>query len=439
MWQNDNLTLFMTYNEIVTYLYNQLPYYQRDGKKAYKVDLNNTLELDKWFKYPHRGFKSIHVAGTNGKGSVSHMMSSILQQAGYKTGLYTSPHLKDFRERIKINGQCISKEDVVDFVLSNKLFFEELKPSFFELTVAMAFYFFKKHEVDFAVIETGLGGRLDSTNIITPELSIITNISYDHTDLLGDSLTDIAFEKAGIIKQNVPVVIGERSDATDDVFITTSREKGSSISFADKVYRSDYALYSMHDTQVLNIYKNEDLVYDKLEVDLMGEYQLGNVHIVLTAIDILLEKGLKIEKEHIYDGLKSVRKTTGLNGRWQIIGYNPKVILDIAHNVESIKSVVRQLENTPCKKLFMVVGFVNDKDIFSILEILPKEVNYYFTKAQIPRALNEHQLQEYAQKYGLKGIAVASVDEALNMAKAEACKEDIIFVGGSAFVVAEVI
>ena len=428
-----------TYKETLDYLYNKLPIYQRVGKVAYKADLNNSIKLDNYFGNPHKKFKSIHVAGTNGKGSVSHMIASILQVAGFKVGLYTSPHLKDFRERIKINGKEISKMEVIRFVKNNIDLFNEIEPSFFEITVIMAFYYFAKENVDYAVIEVGLGGRLDSTNIITPEISVITNISLDHTELLGDSKELIAREKAGIIKDNIPVIIGESDPEIDHVFIEIAHSANSLIYFADSIYSIDYSMLSLENKQMFNVKKNKIIKYSDLKIDLLGDYQKKNILPVLLTIDLLNEKELKVNKNVIYIGLENTIKNTGIYGRWEIIGNNPRIVCDTGHNEEGINQVVNQIKNTPYKKMHMVIGFVNDKDLDNILKYLPQDAIYYFTKAQIPRALNEKELQLMAVKYNLIGKSFDKVDKALKAAKSNANPEDFIFVGGSTFVVAEII
>ncbi len=413
--------------------------YQRQGKAAYKANLDNTLALDAYFKHPHKKFKSIHIAGTNGKGSTSHILASVLQTAGYKTGLYTSPHLKDFRERIKINGKEITENYVINFVDKNKAFFQELKPSFFEMTVAMAFQYFADEQVDIAIIEVGMGGRLDSTNIISPELCVITNISKDHTRFLGDTLEKIATEKAGIIKQGIPVIIGESQKETKTVFTQKAAEFSAPIYFADELFSIDYALMTIDEKQNFNVYRDNQLIYPELKIDLLGQYQKKNLVTALQAIEIASEKGFNISKEHIYKGLANVRKNTGLKGRWQIIGHNPRIVCDTAHNEAGLQEVLAQIQNTPYKKLFMVIGLVNDKNIDTILGMLPQDAEYYFTKANIPRALNEQELFDKAKLYNLQGISVSNVPDALKFAKEKARINDFIFVGGSTFVVAEVV
>lgn len=431
----------MNYAETLTYLFEKLPMFHRIGQAAYKSNLDNTLKLDEIFGHPHLKYKTIHVAGTNGKGSVSHMLAAVLKSAGYKTGLYTSPHLKDFRERIKINGEMISEDEVVkwveDYPVKNNLW--EIEPSFFELTATMAFDYFAKQEVDIAIIEVGLGGRLDSTNIITPEVSIITNIGLDHTDLLGETLEKIAAEKAGIIKKNIPTVIGTTQIETKEVFIETAKINGSPIFFADREYAVAYSTMDMDVKQILTIEKNNETVYPEIRLDLLGIYQLKNIPAVLTTLDILIEKGWQISKQNIYDGLSNTAKHTGLMGRWQIIGNNPLIVCDTGHNEDGIKMVVEQIKNTAYKTLHFVFGMVADKNQDAILLLLPKDAVYYFTKADIPRAMNEKELAGKGAFWGLNGASYPSVIEAFNAAKHNAGKNDLIFIGGSTFVVAEIL
>ncbi len=415
--------------------------FHRIGKAAYKSSLDNTLKLDEIFGHPHLKYKTIHVAGTNGKGSVSHMLAAVLQSAGYKTGLYTSPHLKDFRERIKINGEMISEEEVIqwveDYPIKNNLW--NMEPSFFELTAALAFDYFAQKEVDIAIIEVGLGGRLDSTNIITPEVSVITNIGLDHTDLLGETLEKIAAEKAGIIKKNIPAIIGTTQNETKQVFIETAKTRQTSLFFADQEYICSYSMLGIDGKQILNIEKNNKTVYPEISLDLLGNYQLQNVPAVLKTLDILIEKGWKISTQNIYDGLRNTAKLTGLMGRWQIIGNNPLIVCDTGHNEDGIKMVVNQIKNTAYKTLHFVFGVVADKNQDAILQILPKNALYYFTKADIPRAMNEKELAQKASGFGLIGASYPSIIEAFNAAKLNAGKNDLIFVGGSTFVVAEIL
>ncbi len=405
----------MTYQDTLNWMFSQLPMYQRQGKTAFKKDLSNTLKLAEHLNNPENKFKSVHVAGTNGKGSTSHILASVLQEAGYKVGLYTSPHLKDFRERIKINGQEVSKHFVIGFIKRNKDFFEANKLSFFEMTVGMAFDYFAKQNVDIAVVEVGLGGRLDSTNIVTPEVSIITNIGLDHTQFLGDTLEAIAFEKGGIIKPNIPVVIGETQKETAPVFKSLAKSCDSEILFADQL--------------VSEVYKS----------DLIGSYQSKNIKTVVQTVKQLQGKGFKISNKNIKQGLLKVVKNTGLLGRWQILKERPKVVCDTGHNREGLIYVMQQLSNETFESLHIVFGVVNDKDLRSILDLLPKKATYYFCKPNIPRGLDAEELQQTFSSYKLKGRAYKSVNEAYNSALNNARKDDFIYVGGSTFVVAEII
>ncbi|MCB0460124.1 MAG: bifunctional folylpolyglutamate synthase/dihydrofolate synthase [Flavobacteriaceae bacterium] len=405
----------MNYNDTVNWMFSKLPMYQRQGASAFKKDLTNTNAISEHLGNPHHTFKSIHVAGTNGKGSTSHMLASILQEAGYKVGLYTSPHLKDFRERIKINGEMISKNAVINFVKKNQSFLEKQQLSFFEMTVGLAFDYFAKQKVDIAVVEVGLGGRLDSTNIITPVVSVITNIGLDHTQMLGDTLEKIAFEKAGIIKENIPVVIGERQEETEHVFIEIAKNKSAPIYFA------------------------EDKAIDIYESDLKGNYQQKNIKTVVGASNIVKEKGFTITEKHVKNGLLCVVKNTGLQGRWQILQEKPKVICDTAHNREGLTYVMQQLREQHFNKLHIVLGVVNDKDLQSVLPLFPKDATYYFCKPDVPRGLEVQILQEKAKEVGLLGKRYDSVREAHNEALKSAATDDLIFVGGSTFVVAEVV
>lgn len=410
--------------------------FQRVGKSAYKADLGNTLQLDEYFGHPHKQFKTIHVAGTNGKGSTSHMLASVLRNAGYKVGLYTSPHLKDFRERIRINGVMIPENEVTEFVEKHKDLFDQVKPSFFEMTVALAFDYFAREKVDIAVIEVGLGGRLDSTNIITPVLSVITNIALDHTDLLGNTLPKIAVEKAGIIKPNVPVIISQFQTEVSDVFIDKSKETNSKLIFAEQNYKVEEVEYN-NGLQEITIKHNE--VRDRWNLDLMGIYQKHNLPGVLASIDVLKSIGFNITKANISEGLKSVQKSTGLMGRWQKLQESPKVYCDTGHNVDGITQVIAQIERIPHQNLHMVIGMVGDKNIDGMLSLLPKNAIYYFTRASIPRALDQNELMQKALAFELKGTSYPTIKEALSAAKKNAHPDDMIFVGGSTFVVAEVL
>ncbi len=426
----------MNYTETLEYLYSKLPMFTRVGASAFKKDLHNTIAMCENLGNPQDKFKSIHVGGTNGKGSTSHMLAAILQQAGYKTGLYTSPHLKDFRERIRINGQMVSENFVIDFVESQKAIIESISPSFFEVTVGMAFSYFAKEKVDIAIIEVGLGGRLDSTNIITPELSLITNISLDHTNILGNTLAEIAYEKAGIIKPGVPVVIGESQAETDKVFLQKAMDTESEIEFADQslqliehIKQADYL--------EIAIAKGADLLYDKLELDLNGSYQRKNILTVIKAVTILKHQGYQISKEAVNLSLKNVKELTGLQGRWQKLEEKPLIICDTGHNIAGISEVMHNIQATPHQKLHMVIGMVKDKDINGVLKLLPKEATYYFCQPQLERALEAGELAKEAKSHQLKGNVFNSVPAAIAAAKDNANDDDLIFIGGSTFVVAE--
>ena len=405
----------MNYQETLEWMFSQLPMYQRQGSAALKKDLANTLALAEKLGHPEKRFKSIHVAGTNGKGSVSHMLASILQMSGYKTGLYTSPHLRDFRERIKINGKPIIQNSVIGFIRRNKEFLEEHKLSFFEMTVGMAFDYFAAQNVDIAVIEVGLGGRLDSTNIITPEVSVITNIGYDHMQMLGNTLPEIAFEKAGIIKSGIPVVIGETQPDVAGVFTDVAALREAHVYYADEIERINYLS------------------------DLKGNYQKKNIKTVVAVTEILRAKGYKISENQMRQGLQRVIKNTDFKGRWQILVRQPLTLCDTAHNKEGLTYVMQQLSEIPHDKLHMVIGMVNDKDLSRVLPLFPKNAAYYFCRPDIPRGLNAGILQESAKEYGLQGNVYSSVNEALEAATENAAKDDLIFVGGSTFVVAEVV
>jgi dihydrofolate synthase/folylpolyglutamate synthase len=425
----------MNYVQTLEYLFTQLPMFSRVGAAAYKPDLTNTIKLCEALGNPQQQFNSIHVAGTNGKGSTSHMLASILQTAGYKTGLYTSPHLVDFRERIKIDGVYCSKEFVVEFTEKIKPLIATIQPSFFEITVAMAFSYFAEQKVDIAVIEVGLGGRLDSTNIITPEVSIITNIGLDHTQFLGDTIPQIAGEKAGIIKKDVPCIVSEYTEETKPVFdaaaIHTSLAYGSELfTILDIKYTYDYL-----GVQVLNK-KTEDV--QTYQLDLNGSYQAKNIQGVLGAIGILKTKGWQISNQHILDGLSHVKKNTGLYGRWQMIGTNPTTVVDVAHNVAGIQTLLSQIKLVNHQQLHIVFGMVKDKDIDSVLALLPTQATYYFTQAQIERAIDANELQQKAGQHGLTGNVFAHVNEAISAAQKQAQVKDLIVVCGSVFLVGEI-
>lgn len=433
----------MNYQQTLDYLYSQLPMFTRDGTSAFKKDLTNTLLLCEKLNNPQQQFKSIHVGGTNGKGSTSHMLAAVLQLAGYKTGLYTSPHLKDFRERIRINGKMISEQEVVDFVADQQESIEEIQPSFFEMTVAMAFDYFAREKVDIAVIEVGLGGRLDSTNVISPLLSVITNIGWDHMNLLGNSLPEIAAEKAGIIKPNIPVVIGEYQEEVAAVFLEKAKQENAVIRFASadwnaiinpnhiKTNSAGFLAATVSDENVGN--KSD------YQLDLTGLYQLKNLKTVLSALDELRKQDFIISSDAVFTALKSVKTLTGLNGRWQVLDRNPLVICDTGHNPEGIAEVLINIEATPYQHLHFVLGMVADKDSSKILTMLPKNATYYFCKPGIPRGLAAETLKQQAAAFGLHGHNFNSVKEAFETAKQHAQPDDLIFVGGSTFVVAEII
>ncbi|MCZ4317367.1 bifunctional folylpolyglutamate synthase/dihydrofolate synthase [Aequorivita viscosa] len=405
----------MNYSETIAWLFAQLPMYQRVGQSAYKADLAATINLAKHLNNPEKKFKSVHVAGTNGKGSTSHMLASVFQEAGYKTGLYTSPHLMDFRERIKIDGEMIPKQYVLEFVENHKSFFEENKLSFFEMTVGLAFDYFRNEKVAIAIVEVGMGGRLDSTNIIIPEVSVITNIGLDHTQFLGKTLEKVAGEKAGIIKPNVPVVIGETVPETQHVFKTIASEKNAPIKFAEGLNTPDFIS------------------------DLKGIYQEKNIKTVLTTLKILQEKGWNISEENIKKGLLNTVKNTGLMGRWQVLGNNPKVVCDTGHNKEGLQLVTAQLAKESYKKLHIVLGVVSDKDLASVLPLFPQNATYYFCKPNIPRGMDASLLLSSARGFGLIGEEYISVSNAYKAALRAASEQDLIFIGGSTFVVAEVL
>jgi dihydrofolate synthase/folylpolyglutamate synthase len=406
----------MTYQQTVDWMFKQLPMYQTQGASAYKKDLGNTLLLIDYLDHPEKNLKCIHVAGTNGKGSTSHMIASVLQQAGYKVGLYTSPHLKDFRERIKINGQDIPESFVQQFIEKHKAFFESNDLSFFEMSVGLAFDYFNKEQVDFAVIETGLGGRLDSTNVITPLVSVITNIGFDHMQFLGNTLELIAAEKAGIIKANIPVVIGEYTDETKPVFLEKARQENAPIFFASDLVDEDYTS------------------------DLLGDYQFHNKKTAVQALRVLQQnQQVKVSESQIREGLLHTVKDTGLQGRWQQLGDHPKIIADTAHNKDGLSIVMQQVRHQAYDQLHMVIGVVNDKDLSQILPLFPHEAIYYFCKPNLARGLDENTLRQESQKHSLNGAAYPSVRIAYEAAKQNATPNDLIYVGGSTFVVAEIL
>lgn len=427
----------MTYTETTDFLFQQFAMYQKSGGKAYKPGLSNAEELDQYFNHPHQSYKTIHIAGTNGKGSTSHMLASILQMAGYKVGLYTSPHILDFRERIRVSGTPITEDAVVSFIKNHQTVIQQIQPSFFEITVAMAFDYFRERKVDIAIIEVGLGGRFDSTNIIQPILSIVTNIGLDHVAFLGNTLSSIAKEKAGIIKHNTPVVIGEKHQETTEVFEQIATEKQASIIWAQNEYKIPYLLQTVTQRQVINVRKDEQVVYENLELDLLGKYQKHNLITVLAAVNEIQKQEINILEKDIYSGLKQVAKTTGLKGRWQIIGNNPLIVCDAGHNEDGVKQIVEQIKNTAHKELHIIWGMVNDKDINVILQLLPKSAHYYFTRPSIERALSEHTLMTKCQEFGLKGESYNTVTNALAAAKINMKREDFLFIGGSTFIVAD--
>ncbi|WP_420386865.1 bifunctional folylpolyglutamate synthase/dihydrofolate synthase [Roseivirga sp.] len=405
----------MTYEEALELMFKALPMYQRVGQAAFKKDLTNTIRFCEALGNPHQKFKSIHIAGTNGKGSTSHMLASVLQSAGYNVGLYTSPHLKSFTERIRLNGEEVEKSFVVDFIECNTRLLEEIQPSFFEMTVAMAFDYFAKMKVDVAVIEVGLGGRLDSTNIITPELSVITNIGFDHMDMLGDTLPKIAFEKAGIIKEGVPVVITERHEETEEVFRSVAAARNSDIVFADEIH---------HDEVPLS--------------DLQGIYQVRNTLGVLAAIQVLNQKGWQISSASVMAGFAQVQKNTGLRGRWQQLDANPLVICDTGHNKEAFQYIIDQIKTCIYDQLYMVLGFVKEKDLNPILAMLPEEAHIVFCEPKIPRALLLEELKQKTSHMRQKRAFIQDVNQAIAFARQEAKHDDMIYIGGSTFVVAEI-
>ena len=428
----------MNYQQTIDYLFTRLPMYSRIGPAAFKNDLTNTIRLCEFLDNPHKKFKSIHVAGTNGKGSVSHMLAAILQTAGYKTGLYTSPHLKDFRERIKINGLMINEKFVIDFTKRIKPLIEEIEPSFFEITVAMAFEYFAVQQVDIAVIEVGLGGRLDSTNIITPLLSVITNIGWDHMNMLGNTLEKIALEKAGIIKQGVPVVVGEIIPETKSVFEQVAKEKNAGLTIASQK-RQIVDWNWKHHELVVEVTEENKTDHRTYQLDLPGLYQTKNLITVLEVCSQLQHEGWNIPDASIHKGLQQVKKLTGLSGRWEIIHQYPLVVLDVAHNIDGMKLLIQQAEVTEHRLLHIIIGMVQDKEVENIFSILPKTARYYFTKAHTPRAISEDELAVHAANAGLEGESFSEVNVALDAALQQAHKDDLILVCGSVFLVGEVI
>ena len=430
----------MTYAETLDYLFNALPMFQRVGASAYKADLTNTISLCEHLGNPQETFKTIHVAGTNGKGSTSHALASVFQAAGYKTGLYTSPHLKSFTERIRIDGKEITEEDVVEFVANNRVFLDQLQPSFFEMTVGMAFWYFAKESVDIAVIEVGMGGRLDSTNVIHPELCVITTIGFDHTQFLGNTLPLIAGEKAGIIKQGVPVVISQTQKETQEVFSQLAAAKQAAIVFADQLWE----VTKLPESENPNIQQPANFKVRSsdgeftMKFDLNGDYQRFNLPGILEAVKQLRNQGWNLSDTALQVGLESISMQTGLKGRWQLLQVNPIILADTGHNEAGIGEVVNQLKKYSYSKLWMVIGMVNDKDISKVLDLLPKEANYIFCQASIPRAMDAHELARKGNEKGLIGQVIPTVTEALEFARKNAASDDLIFVGGSTFVVAEI-
>jgi len=411
--------------------------FQHIGRQAYRSGLDNTYRLDTYFGKPHRNFPSVHVGGTNGKGSVSHMLASVLQESGYNVGLYTSPHLLDFRERIKVNGKLIKREFITEFVHDNKPFFDSFQPSFFEISVYLAFCYFVHCRVDIAVIEVGLGGRLDATNIISPELSVITNIGKDHTEILGDTLPRIAAEKAGIIKLNTPVVIGESHPETMPVFEVTAKERDASLHAADKIFRVIESTDTSERYQVFNVLGNNTLSYPNLKCGLLGHYQRKNIVTLLAAIEQLKKTCNKIDNPAVYNGIRNVIKNTGLAGRWQIMGHNPTTVCDTAHNTDGLYQVLQQVADIPNNKLHLVIGFVNDKDTSAILTLLPVHARYYFTRLSVPRTLDEKELKTRAMRQGLNGYSFANINEAYQCVRENAGKDDLVVITGSTFLVGD--
>lgn len=433
------MSLNQDYQHTLTYLYEQLPMFQRIGPAALKKDLGNIIALLEALGNPQKHFKAIHIGGTNGKGSVTHLLSAVLQAQGYKVGMYVSPHYRDFRERIKVNGNYIRKKTVVEFVREHQELIERVRPSFFEITVAMAFDHFRRKKVDIAVVEVGLGGRLDSTNILQPIISIITNISLDHQQFLGDTLPEIAGEKAGIIKTEIPVVIGETHPETKMVFKEKAKTSKASISFADQIWTAELV-----DTDLTHSYyhirKNGQTVYTRLKVNLLGDYQQFNLQTALQALQVLqATQALTIAPDAIIHGLAEIKSLTRFIGRWQLLGVHPTILTDSAHNEGGLRLVLRQLQTLPYRRLHLVLGTVSDKDVGKVLAFFPKNARYYFAKANVPRGMDALELQKKAADFGLEGRAYSSVRNALRAAKRQATPDDLIFVGGSIFVVAEVV
>lgn len=431
----------MDYQQTLDFLYSQLPMFQRIGAPAYKSDLKNTIVLCKILGNPEQKFPSIHIAGTNGKGSVAHLVASVLQEAGYKVGLYTSPHLTDFRERIRISGKKIPKEKVVQFVQSNKSLFKKIEPSFFEYTFGMAIDYFAEENIDIAVMEVGMGGRLDSTNVVKSILSVITNIGFDHTQFLGDTLQEIATEKAGIIKPKIPVIIGETQEEIQMGFEEIAKTNQSEIYFADREYSLNIKKSEnpVIDEIKFDVLKDGEIFIEKLQTDVLGRYQLKNLVTAIKTIELIQKQGFSISTSHIKQGLKNTGQNTGLAGRWQVLNKYPLTICDTGHNVDGIRGNIEQLAEITHDRLHIVFGLVNDKNIEPILNVLPKNAIYYFCKANIPRGLDQLELKGMAHKNGMKGKAYKSVYQAYKAAKQNANTNDLIFIGGSTFVVAEIL
>ncbi len=431
----------VSYNKTLEYLYSQLPMFHRIGPAAYKPDLGNILKLCEHLQNPHQKFKSVHIAGTNGKGSVSSMLASILMEQGYKTALATSPHLKDFRERIRINGKVVPKREVVRFVKEAKHLFAEISPSFFEISIALTFQYFAKSNLDIAVIETGLGGRLDSTNIISPVLAVITNIGMDHANLLGDTLHEIAGEKAGIIKPKTPVVIGRHQPEILKVFSDKAQLEAAPIFLSKDFFRIENSVVEKFRGKVYRkvTFKAPNNNICEFRCDIWGRYQTENIATVLTAVEVLKSNGWEINDDAVQNGLANVARNSGLKGRWQQLGSNPTIMADTGHNLDGIRAVIEQINQLSFRRLHVVIGMVDDKDVAAVLKLLPQSAAFYFCRPDIPRGLDVAILKEHAKHVGLKGDAYHSVGEALDAAKQNSSPDDLIFVGGSTFVVAEVV
>ncbi|MFH0758040.1 MAG: folylpolyglutamate synthase/dihydrofolate synthase family protein [Bacteroidota bacterium] len=429
----------MNYQEAIEFLYSSLPMYQRVGKAAYKANLDNTIRMDEYFGHPHRRFPAVHVAGTNGKGSVSHMLASVFQQSGYKTGLYTSPHLLDFRERIRVNGQAIPEKEVTGFINSHLPMIREVSPSFFEMTVAMAFDHFAREGVDMAIIETGMGGRLDSTNIITPLLSVITNISMDHMEFLGSDLSSIAREKGGIIKPGIPLVAGQTGPEPETVLLSMARELKAPAFLVRQAREPLFQTMTREGASLIRFQNHQNGSTETWGCGLTGSYQKENVATVLSAVDCLREMGWNLSEASVQEGLSKVTANTGIMGRWQTVGSNPKSICDTAHNQAGIAAAMDQVMQTPWKELHMVFGVVGDKDLGGILPLLPREAHYYFTRSKVPRSMDALILRKKAAACGLSGKDFPSVKEAYKEAQGNAAENDMIFTGGSTFVVADLL